>query len=155
MLNPATTIDDDIASEVCLTGRFRAVDWVTRTAQFHDDDGATTTVRFTPEQDGWMRLVANVPVNLKGTMRSPADANASRNGRRVEDSVDAPEHGDLQLIEVKVPRANWEPYDEEDLFNVTEGYVYHRSTHRTFDIGMSVNEFMRLVRGPDYEGSEI
>ena len=157
MLNRATTAETAEASEVCLTGTFRAVDWDSRTARFHDEDGTITTVRFTPEQDGWMRLVANIKVNLKGTRQPPTAADASQNGQHAA-AANADGHAEsdyVQLTEAKVPRANWEPYDDGDLFDVLEGYVYHRAKHQTFDIGMSVNEFMRLVRGRDYEGSHI
>ena len=150
MLNPATTTDAARASEVYLTGTFRAVDWDSRTARFHDEDGAITTVRFTPEQDGWMRLVANIRVNLKGTRQSPTAADASQNGQRASDGHAESDY--VQLTEAKVPRANWEPYDEEDFFSVTPAYIYDPDTHKTFDFGMDVDEWMRLIRGPDYQG---
>ena len=154
MLNPATTTDTAKASEVCLTGTFRAVDWDSRTARFHGEDGTITTVRFTPEQDGWMRLVANIKVNLKGTRQPPTAPDASQNGQH-DSEANANAHAEsdyVQLTEAKVPRANWEPYDDEDIFSVTPAYIYDPDTHKTFDFGMDVDEWMRLIRGPDYQG---
>ena len=151
----ADTTPSDTAAEVCLTGTFRAVNWITRTAQLYDEDGAITTVRFTPEQDGWMKLVANVPVKLKGT-RTAADADASQNGQHASDadSDGVPEQECLHLSEVKVLQKQWFPYDDDDFESVREHYLYHPDTHQTLSFDFDVDEFMRSIRGPDYRGSE-
>ena len=148
----------DTAAEVCLTGTFRAVNWITRTAQLYDEHDAITTVRFTPEQDGWMKLVANIPVKLKGTRTAAQpDTDASQNGQHAPDadSDGMPEQECLHLTEVKVLQRPWFPYTLDDFESVREHYLYHPDTHPTLSFEFDINEFMRSIRGPDYVGSPL
>lgn len=149
MLNPTATTDTADVSEVCLTGSFRAVNWNTGTAQFHQSDGTVTTVSFTPEQDGWLKLVANVPVNLKGILgQDPSDS--SRNGLRAEDSGGTDEQDVLQLIEVKVVDRGWFPYTLEDAESVRARNSYDSEEHEPLSFDFYDDAFMRDIRGPDY-----
>lgn len=62
-----------LPSEVTLRGRLEEVSWRTRTACLYmGDDDAPVTVRFTADQDGWLRLVANYDVEVHGTARYDA-----------------------------------------------------------------------------------
>ena len=144
-------------TEIALTGTFREVSWVTRTAQLYDDDdGTVTTVHFTPEQDNWLKLVVNIPVNLKGIPSRP-EADPSRNGKQIIDADattnGAPETDFLQLTEVKVIQRGWFPYDTAAFQETRPRSPYNPGTHRPLDIGMSSDEFMRLIRGPDYNSN--
>lgn len=129
------------ANEIALTGTFRAVNWVTRTAQLYDDDDNTTTVHFTPEQDNWLKLVVNIPVNLKGI--------PTHNGQH------ATTNGALQLTEVKVIQRGWFPYDTAAFEETRPSSKFNPDTHKPWDIGMSSAEFMRLIRGPDYDSNAV
>ena len=149
MLNPTATTDTADVSEVCLTGSFRSVDWNTGTAQFHQSDGTVTTVSFTPEQDGWLKLVANVPVNLKGILGLVA-SDSSGNGSRADDSVCTDEQDVLQLIEVKVVERGWFPYTLEDAESVRARNGYDPEKHEPLSFDFYDDAFMRDIRGPDY-----
>ena len=143
-------------TEIALTGTFREVSWVTRTAQLYDDDDNTTTVHFTPEQDNWLKLVVNIPVNLKG-IRSRAEADSSRNGQDAP-GTDATTNGAsetdfLQLTEVKVIQRGWFPYDTAAFEETRPSSKFDPDNHKPWDIGMSSDEFMRLIRGPDYDSN--
>ena len=141
-------------TEVQLTGTFREVNWITRTAQLYDEQDQVTTVRFTPEQDGWLKLVANIPVKLTGTR---AEADASQNGQHDADadSNGVPVTEFVDLTEVKVLQKQWFPYDDDDFESVREHYLYNPETHQTLSFELDINEFMRRLRGPDYEGSPL
>lgn len=132
-------------TEIALTGTFREVSWVTRTAELYDDDdGTVTTVHFTPEQDNWLKLVVNIPVNLKGIPTHP-ETDPSRNGIAGTDA--------LQLTEVKVIQRGWFPYDTAAFEETRPSSKFNPDTHKPWDIGMSSDEFMRLIRGPDYNSN--
>ena len=145
-------------TEVHLTGTFREVNWITRTAQLYDEQDQVTTVRFTPDQDGWLKLVANIPVKLTGTCAATnTDADASQNGQH---DTDADSNGAqatefVDLTEVKVLQKQWFPYDDDDFESVREHYLFNPETHGTLSFDFDVDEFMRSVRGPDYEGSGL
>ena len=148
----------DTSTEVRLTGTFRAVNWITHTAQLYDEHGQMTTVRFTQEQDGWMKLVANIPVKLKGTRTAvQPDTDASQNGQHAPDadSDGMPGQECLHLTEVKVDQNGWAPYHDDDLHSVQGDYRYDPATHPTLDFDLDINEFMRRVRGDQYEGSPL
>lgn len=149
MLNPTATTDTADVSEVCLTGSFRSVDWNTGTAQFHQSDGTVTTVSFTAEQDGWLKLVANVPVNLKGILGQDV-SDSSRNGMRAEDSGGTHGQDVLQLIEVKVIDRGWFPYTLEDAVSVRARNSYDPDKHEPLSFDFYDDAFMRDIRGPDY-----
>lgn len=153
MLNPTPTIDN-AASEVCLTGTFRAVNWITRTALLYDDDGNMTTVRFTPEQDNWLKLVVNIPVNLKGALGATA-TESSQNGQRASnaDANGASDAEFLQLTEVKVIQRQWFPYDDAAYHEVLSNVPYDFDAPPRWDLGMSSDDFMRSIRGPDYDSN--
>ena len=143
-------------TEVRLTGTFREVNWISRTAQLYDEQDQVTTVRFSPEQDGWLKLVANIPVKLTGTCAAThTEADASQNGKRDADadSNGAPATEFVDLTEVKVLQKQWFPYKLDDFESVREHYLFNPETHKTLSFDLDVDEFMRRVRGPDYEGS--
>ena len=152
MLN-ATTSSIDTA-QVSLTGTFRAVDWVSRTARLYGDGGIMTTVRFTSDQDNWLRLVANVPVTIKGTP-GQLSPDGSRGGQHVTDAEANGAAEYVQLTEVKVIQRGWFPYELDDFESVRAHYRYDPETHPTLSFDLDVDEFMRSIRGPDYEGSGI
>lgn len=129
------------ATEIALTGTFRAVNWVTRTAELYDDDDNTTTVHFTPEQDNWLKLVVNIPVNLKGI--------PTHNGQH------ATTNGALQLTEVKVIQRGWFPYDTAAFQETRRTEPFDFENRPRGILGMSGDEFMRLVRGPDYDSNPV
>ena len=143
-------------TEVHLTGTFREVNWITRTAQLYDEQDQVTTVRFSSEQDGWLRLVANIPVKLTGTCATThTEADASENGQH---DTDADSNGAqatefVDLTEVKVLQKQWFPYKLDDFESVREHYLFNPETHKTLSFDLDVDEFMRRIRGPDYEGS--
>lgn len=141
--------DATASAEVRLTGTFREVNWITRTAQLYDEHDRMTTVRFTPEQDGWLKLVANIPVNLKGTRAAPHNGQPAPDA----DSNGNPEPDCLLLTEVKVIQKNWFPYDDDAFWEVRRRYRYDPDTHPRLSFRIDTNEFMRSIRGPDYRGS--
>ena len=93
---------DAAAREVTATGRIQEISWRTRTALLYDDEGAVTKLSFTPEQDGWMRLVANIPVDLQGVAC-------------VDDA--GKEYVDLRVVSVK--EMGWDPDDNLDYLDVS------------------------------------
>lgn len=145
-------------TEIALTGTFRAVNWVTRTAQLYDDDDNTTTVHFTPEQDNWLKLVVNIPVNLKATPTRP-EADPSRNGQDAPGTDattnGAPETDFLQLTEVKVIQRGWFPYDTAAFQETRRTEPFDFENRPRGVLGMSGDEFMRLIRGPDYDSNAV
>ena len=127
------------AREVTATGRIQEISWRTRTALLYDDEGAVTKLSFTPEQDGWMRLVADIPVDLQGFAHTGEDG---------EDYVE------LQVVSVK--ELGWRPDTTLDYLAVGPKYKFDPDTHPRIDWGMTTDEFMKLIRGEDYDyqGSE-
>ena len=141
-------------TEIALTGTFREVSWVTRTAQLYDDDdGKVTTVHFTPEQDNWLKLVVNIPVNLKGIPTHP-EADPSRNRQHAADT-EADTNGALQLTEVKVIQRGWFPYDTTAFQETRRTEPFDFENRPRGNLGMSGDEFMRLIRGPDYDSNAV
>ena len=100
---------DAAAREVTATGRIQEISWRTRTALLYDDEGAVTKLSFTPEQDGWMRLVADIPVDLQGI------AHVDDGG---EDYVE------LQVVSVK--ELGWRPKTTRDYLDVSYSRLHHQ-----------------------------
>ena len=127
------------AREVKATGRIQEISWRTRTALLYDDEGAVTKLSFTPEQDGWMRLVADIPVDLQGIAHVDDDG---------EDYVE------LRVVSVK--EMGWRPDTTFDYSAVAPKHPFDPDTHPRIDWGMTTDEFMKLIRGEDYDyqGSE-
>ena len=91
-----------VARVVVASGRIQEISWRTRTALLYDGEGVVTALRFTPEQDGWLRLVANIPVDLQGVAHLDDDGEVK--------------YVELEVVSVK--ERGWEPHDSFDYLDV-------------------------------------
>lgn len=60
----------------------------------------------------------------------------------------------VDQTDVKVLQKQWFPYDD-DFESVCEHYLFNPETHQTLSFDFDVDEFMRSIRCPDYEGNPL
>ena len=135
--------DPSVSGEVMVHGVLEEVSWRTRTAVLYTEDDTAVTVRFTADQDGWMRLVANYPVRVQGTARYDA-----------EGALEA-----LDLVRVYVTERVFRPYDAREHMDVCLPRPYGSVPHPPIDWGelstdrMSTEEFMEFLRSDEHKGA--
>ena len=121
--------DPSVSGDVVVHGVLEEVSWRTRTARLYTEDDTAVTVRFTAEQDGWMRLVANYPVQVHGIARYDATG----------------ELEEVDLVRLRARDEGWQTYDIADQLA-----VFSKDPLTVADIepipGIDWDELMQAIR---------
>ena len=121
--------DASVSGDVVVHGVLEEVSWRTRTAVLYTDDDTAVTVRFTADQDGWLRLVANYPVQVHGFARYDTTG----------------ELEEVDLVRLYVTDSDWRPDYGFGYLEVSPRNLQTPANHSGFD-WWDHDEFMGRIR---------